>query len=243
MAVGDPQLNYDRPSFPLIEQGEILSCQLTPAGSNYTFVAQLQLDGETGLAIYKPRDGESPLWDFPSGTLYKREYAAYLLDEFLGWNLVPPTVIRDGPYGIGSVQQYVEHDPKRNYYNFGDGYANQLKTIACFDLVANSTDRKANHMLEDVDGKLWSIDHGLTFHAETKIRTVIWDFCGQRIPKRLLNRVSKLKDALDQPDGRLQELVDLLLPEEVTAFQQRVDWVLTEGVYPGLPGRRRSRYR
>ena len=124
-----------------------------------------------------------------------------------------------------------------------DGCADQLRVIACFDLVANSTDRKANHMLEDVDGKLWSIDHGLTFHAETKIRTVIWDFCGQRIPKRLLNRVSKLKDALDQPDGRLQELVDLLLPEEVTAFQQRVDWVLTEGVYPGLPGRRRSRYR
>jgi hypothetical protein len=243
MAVGDAQVNFDRPSFPLIEQGEILSCQLTPAGSNYTFVAQLQLDGETGLAIYKPRDGESPLWDFPSGTLYKRELAAYLLDEFLGWNLIPPTVIRDGPYGIGSVQQYVEHDSKRNYHNFGDGYANQLKTIACFDLVANSTDRKANHMLEDVDGKLWSIDHGLTFHADTKIRTVIWDFCGQRIPKRLLTRVSKLKEALDQPAGRLKELVDLLLPEEVTALHQRVEWVLTEGVYPGLPGRRGGRRR
>ena len=102
--------------FQLITQGEILSCQLTPAGSNYTFLAQLQLGDQTGLAIYKPRDGEAPLWDFPTGTLYKREYAAFLLDQFLGWNLIPLTVIRDGPYGIGSVQQYIEHDPKRNYY-------------------------------------------------------------------------------------------------------------------------------
>ena len=227
-------------SFQLIEQGEILSCQLTPAGSNYTFLAQLQLEGQTGLAIYKPRDGEAPLWDFPSGTLYKREYAAYLLDQFLGWNLIPLTVIRDGPYGIGSVQQYIEHDPKRNYYNLGDGTSHQLKTIACFDLVANSTDRKAQHILEGLDGKLWSIDHGLTFHAHTKIRTVIWDFCGQRIPKRLLNRVAKLRDELHEPDGTLKELVDLLLPEEVIAFEHRVEWVLSEGVYPGIPGRRRS---
>ena len=235
-------MNFDQSAFQLLEQGEILSCQLTPSGSNYTFLAQLQFDGRTGMAIYKPRDGEAPLWDFPSGTLYKREYAAYLLDECLGWNLVPPTVIRDGPYGIGSVQQYVDHDPKRNYHNFGDGNTNQLKTIACYDLLANSTDRKANHLLEDLDGKLWSIDHGLTFHADTKIRTVIWDFCGQRIPKKLLNRVAKLKDELRQPEGRLKELIDLLLPQEVTALEQRVEWVLTEGVYPGLPGRRRSRY-
>ena len=235
-------MNVNQATFQLLEQGEILSYQLAPAGSNYTFLAQLQLGEQTGLAIYKPRDGESPLWDFPSGTLYKREYATYLLDEFLGWNLVPPTVIRDGPYGIGSVQQYVEHDPKRNYYNMADANVGQLKTIACFDLVANSTDRKANHILEDVDGKLWSIDHGLTFHADTKIRTVIWDFCGQLIPKRLLNRVAKLRDELDQPQDRLKELVELLLPEEVAAFKQRVEWVLTEGVYPGLPGRRRNRY-
>ena len=84
-------MKFDKSTFQLIEQGEILSCQLTPTGSNYTFLAQIQLGDQTGLAIYKPRDGESPLWDFPSGTLYKREYAAYLLDEFLGWNLVPPS--------------------------------------------------------------------------------------------------------------------------------------------------------
>ena len=235
-------MTLNQSAFRLIEHGEIVSCQLTPAGSNYTFVAQLQLEDETGLAIYKPKQGEAPLWDFPSGTLYKRELAAYLLDEFLGWNLIPPTVIRDGPYGVGSVQQYVEHDPKRHYYNFDQVDINRLKAIACFDLVANSTDRKANHILEDLDGKIWSIDHGLTFHADMKIRTVIWDFCGQRIPRRLLSRVGTLQRELQDPQGRLKELVDLLLPEEVTAFRQRVDWVLDEGVYPGLRRRRRSRY-
>ena len=234
-------MTFDQSTFDLLTRGEMVSCQLTPAGSNYTFLAQMQLDGRTGLAIYKPRDGESPLWDFPSGTLYKREYAAYLLDGILGWDLIPPTVIRNGPHGIGSVQLYVEHDPKQNYYTLGDENANQLKTIACFDLVANSTDRKANHVLVDADGKLWSIDHGLTFHADTKIRTVIWDYCGERIPKKLLNSVENVSRQLPDPQGKLKELVDLLLPEEVVAFQRRVDWVLAEGVYPGLPGRTRRR--
>jgi len=234
-------LTLDQSTFELLTDGEILSCQLTPTGSNYTFLVQLHIGDKTGLAIYKPRDGESPLWDFPSGTLYKREYAAYLLSDVLGWGLIPPTVIRDGPYGIGSVQQYVEHDPKQNYYTLGDEIGSQLRTIACFDLVANSTDRKANHLLVDTDGKLWSIDHGLTFHADTKIRTVIWDYCGERISKKLLNAVGNLSRQLSDPQGKLKELVELLLPEEVVAFQKRVEWVLAEGVYPGLPGRTRRR--
>ena len=150
-------------------------------------------------------------------------------------------MIRDGPYGIGSVQQYIEHDPKQNYYTLGDDISNQLRTIACFDLVANSTDRKANHMLVDADGKLWSIDHGLTFHSDTKIRTVIWDYCGERIPKKLLNGVANLGRQLENPQGKLKELVELLLPEEVVAFQNRVEWVLADRVYPGLPRRSRRR--
>ena len=234
-------MTLDQSTFELLTDGEILSCQLTPTGSNYTFLVQLQIGGRTGMAIYKPRDGESPLWDFPSGTLYKREYASYLLDDILGWNLIPTTVIRDGPYGIGSVQHYVEHDPKQNYYTLGDEIGNQLRTIACFDLVANSTDRKANHMLVGTDGKLWSIDHGLTFHADTKICTVIWDYCGERISKKMLNAVENLSRKLSNPKGKLKELVGLLLPEEVVAFQKRVEWVLSEGVYPGLPGNNRGR--
>lgn len=242
-------MNVDPVTIEVLKHGEIVSCQLTPAGSNYTFLAQVHLGDHTCPAIYKPRDGEAPLWDFPSGTLYKREYAAYLLSQVLDWNFIPFTIIREGPYGIGSVQQFVEHNPRENYYTLTqdeanhEGRSNELQTIACFDLVANSTDRKANHLIVGTDGKLWSIDHGLTFHADTKIRTVIWDFAGEPIPKYLLAALTGLAAKLEKPQGRLQELLEQLRPEEIVALSDRVQWVLGERVYPGTPGRRRSRYR
>jgi uncharacterized repeat protein (TIGR03843 family) len=113
--------------------------------------------------------------------------------------------------------------------------------VACFDLVANNTDRKAVHLLLGPDGKLWGIDHGLTFHADTKIRTVIWDFCGEAIPEPLLVSLARLSQQLRSPQGRLKELLDLLLPEEVVALQKRLNWVLAERVYPGVPGMRSRR--
>ena len=229
----------------IIRRGEIVSAQLTPLGSNYTFLVNISLDGKESLAIYKPRDGEAPLWDFPSGTLYKREYAAYLLSEVLGWDIVPFTIIRDGPHGVSSVQQFVEHDPKQNYYTLEDGCADQLRVIACFDLVANSTDRKANHLLVDEDGKIWSIDHGLTFHSDMKVRTVIWDFCSEPIPAGLLNSLTKFRQCLDAPrdsfSSLLEELVTVLPPDEIDALKRRLDWILEERVFPGLPGRSRRR--
>ena len=232
----------------IIRHGEIISYQLTPMGSNYTFLVKLSWEGNESLAIYKPRDGEAPLWDFPSGTLYKREYAAYLLSEILGWNIVPFTVIRDGPHGIGSVQEFIEHDPRQNYYTLEDGCADQLRVIACFDLVANSTDRKANHLLIGDSGKLWSIDHGLTFHSDMKVRTVIWDFCSEPIPTPLLESVAQLRERLELPASRdigmpdqLLDLVTVLPDDEVVALKRRLDWVLEERVFPGLPGRNRRR--
>ena len=229
----------------IIRHGEIVSYQLTPLGSNYTFVVKIEMDGNESQAIYKPREGEAPLWDFPSGTLYKREYAAYLLSEILGWNIVPFTIIRDGPYGIGSVQEFVDHDPKQNYYTLEDGCADQLRVVACFDLVANSTDRKANHLLMGDGGKIWSIDHGLTFHSDMKVRTVIWDFCSEPIPERLLNSLTQLRERLDSSvedhPSLLKELLNLLPSEEVRALKRRLDWVLEERIYPGLPGRNRRR--
>ena len=229
----------------IIRHGEIISAQLTPLGSNYTFLVKIMLEGSEVLGIYKPRDGEAPLWDFPSGTLYKREYAAYLLSEILGWNIVPFTIIRDGPHGVGSVQQFVNHDPKQNYYTLEDGCADQLRVIACFDLVANSTDRKANHLLIGDGGKLWSIDHGLTFHSDMKVRTVIWDFCSEPIPPPLLGSLTQLRERLDFPIDSLptllKELVPLLPPDEVDALRRRLDWILEERVYPGMPGRDRRR--
>ena len=229
----------------VLRHGEILSCQLTRLGSNYTFVVNVALDGVEAYGIYKPRDGEAPLWDFPNGTLYKREYAAYLLSDILGWDLVPFTIIRDGPYGVGSVQEVIEHDPKENYYTLGGEYADQLRIVCCFDLVANSTDRKPNHLIISPDGKLWSIDHGLTFHSDVKIRTVIWDFGGEPIPDTLLDSLAEFQARLkgpekSMPNGLLQ-LLDLLDPGEVEALKGRLDWVLTERAYPGLQRPRRRR--
>ncbi len=227
----------------VIRDGEVLSYQLTRLGSNYTFLVNIGLEDQEVLAIYKPRDGEAPLWDFPRGTLYKREYAAYLLSDALGWDIVPFTLIRDGPYGIGSVQEFIDHDPKQNYYTLTPEHADQLQVVCCFDLVANSTDRKANHVIQDSDGKLWSIDHGLTFHSDIKIRTVIWDFSSEPIPDPLLDGLTCLQDKLHSPNGgltgSLKELVDILEPGELTALMARLDWVLTERAYPGIPGRRR----
>jgi uncharacterized repeat protein (TIGR03843 family) len=231
-------MGVDQSDLDLLRQGEIVSSQLTPVGSNYTFLVKLSLASRTGLAIYKPRDGEAPLWDFPRGTLYKREYAAYLLSQVLGWDFIPPTVIREGPHGIGSLQRFVEHDPRQNYYSLTPAEATALKMVACFDLVANNTDRKAGHLLLDAGGKLWGIDHGLTFHADTKIRTVIWDFKGQPIPEPLLVSLRRLATQLRIPQAELQELLDLLPLEEVRALERRLAWVLTEGVYPGGPGQR-----
>lgn len=232
----------------LLQYGEFLSCELTPAGSNYTFLAELAHNGRYGRAIYKPAQGEIPLWDFPTGTLYKRECAAYLLSRALGWDFIPLTIIRDGPYGIGSAQLYVEHDPRENYYTIARDSrdaadADQLRMICCFDLVANNTDRKASHVLRGATGKLWGIDQGLTFHADTKIRTVIWDFGEEPIPEILLEPLRRLCGRLLTPTGEVAQLLSLLDAAEVRALLQRLQWVLNEGVFPGIPGRRRQRRR
>ncbi len=232
-------MNLDQSTQEFLLQAEILSCELTPAGSNYTFLAKLRLGDREGFAIYKPKEGEVPLWDFPPGTLYKRECAAYLLSEILGWDFIPLTIIREGPYGIGSVQQFIEHDPKQNYYTLNETNGDELRMIACYDLVANNTDRKAGHIIQGLDGKLWGIDQALTFHADTKIRTVIWDFCGEEIPGEHLNSLRDFGQRLATPAGRVKELLELLRPEEVESLHQRLDWVLQERAYPGLPGRRR----
>lgn len=229
----------------VIRLGQVVSHQLTRLGSNYTFLVKIEHEGNETLAIYKPRDGEAPLWDFPNGTLYKREYAAYLLSDALGWDIVPFTIIRDGPYGIGSVQQFIDHDPRENYYTLTPEHAAQLQVVCCFDLIANSTDRKANHLIQDNDGKLWSIDHGLTFHSDIKIRTVIWDFGSQPIPEPLLVALTTLGTQLQSPEeqlnGSLKELVNTLEPAELEALKGRLAWVLAERAYPGTPMRRRRR--
>jgi len=175
-----------------------------------------------------------PLWDFPNGTLYKREYAAYLLSQILGWDLIPLTIIRDGPRGVGSLQLYVPHDPRVNYFTIRESHSDVLRVMACFDLVANNADRKAIHCIQGPDGKIWGIDHGLTFNSVIKVRTVIWDFGGEPIPDQLLSALSAFLKELIHPRGRVLELLRLLAKDEVAALVQRTAWLLEIREYPGL---------
>lgn len=204
--------------------------------SNYTFLVTMTKDDMSLPAVYKPRKGERPLWDFPDGTLCNRERAAYLTSDVLGWGVVPPTALRDGVHGVGSVQFYVHHDPKLNYFSFDDEMAPQLARMALFDVLVNNADRKGGHVLLDDNGQLWGIDHGITFNEEHKLRTVIWDFAGGQVPAALMSDVETLCATLQDADSDYRtELATLLMRRELDAFQRRIDRVLQTRRYP-TPG-------
>jgi uncharacterized repeat protein (TIGR03843 family) len=218
----------------LLEQATILECKGLPWGSNYTFAVGLDAgDGRQVLGIYKPRRGEVPLWDFPDGTLYRRERAAYLTSVVLDWRFVPPTVIRDGPYGIGSVQLYIDPDPRASFELFRAVHADELRRIAAFDFLTNNADRKGAHfLLGRQDGQIWGIDHGLCFNAAPKLRTVIWDYCGEPIPEPLLADIRALRADSLRLKTLFDQLEPLLLPEELEALLHRFDLIVERGEYP-----------
>jgi hypothetical protein len=205
-------------------------------GSNYAELVTVQ-DGELCvLAVYKPRRGERPLWDFPDGTLCYREMLAYYVSQTLGWSLVPPTLLREGPHGLGSLQLFIAHHSGISYFNLDDRFAGQLQRFALFDWIVNNADRKGGHVLLDASGKLWGIDHGLTFHAAPKLRTVIWEYAGQPVPEVLLADVESLRVQLISGESKLRALLDsYLVPREVTSLLGRVEQVLRTGQFP-LPG-------
>ena len=218
-------------------QGQFLN------SSNYTFLAQLDFEGQRLPVVYKPVRGERPLWDFPANTLSKRETAAFSLSELLGWNLVPPTIFRrKGPLGRGSLQYYLEHDPQQHYFTFSEAERQRLRPFAVFDLLVNNADRKGGHILLDADGDLWGSDHGVCFHVEDKLRTVIWDFAGQALPEELMADVERVAAELSQPDsaGRTA-LLGLLRPSEVKAVARRARRLLEAGTFP-LPGKDRRAF-
>ena len=219
-------------------RARIEDCELVPWGSNYTFAVLLSDPAEERdeeLAIYKPVAGEIPLWDFPTDTLYRREYASYLVSQRLGWHFIPPTVIRDGPHGSGSVQQYIEAEQEEHYFSFRDECREDLERIALFDIITNNADRKAGHTLRDAaDGRIWGIDHGLTFNVEPKLRTVIWDFQLEPIAEHLRHDLSRI--ARDETLAR--QLSRHLTPPEVRAFQKRATSLARQGVFPPLTSRR-----
>jgi len=203
-------------------------------GSNYTFLVDIHYQDRTYPAVYKPTRGEQPLWDFEENTLALREVAAYIVSERLGFHIVPFTTLRqEGPYGAGSLQQFIEHDPNYHYFNFTPEDKLLLKPVVLFDLLINNADRKGGHVFFSADAhQLFAIDHGICFHEDDKLRTVLWDFGGQQIPDDLLSH-------LDINSNLLADLEPYLSPNEILALQSRADSILKRRIFPRQPRDRR----
>lgn len=204
-------------------------------GSNYTFLVEVTYEDQTYPAVYKPKRGEQPLWDFPESSLAHREVAAYLISEALGLHIVPFTILREeGPYGAGSLQQFIDYDPEYHYFNFTSEDKDLLRPVVLFDLLVNNADRKGGHVFfESETHKLFAIDHGICFHEEDKLRTVLWDFSGQKIPDDLLAR-------LTLSPNLLADLEPHLSPNEIIALQSRTDAIRKKGLFPRQPRDRRA---
>jgi hypothetical protein len=223
----------------LLEQADFGEVRLLPSGSNYVFAVVLHAGGAgEGVAVYKPCQGENPLWDFPQG-LHRREQASYLVAEALGWRFIPPTVVRDGPHGEGMLQLFIEHDIRQHFFTLRDACADEFKKFFAFDFIVNNADRKGGHCLRGLDGQIWGIDHGLTFHIADKLRTVMWDWAGEPVPKRLLRDVRAFEERLE-PGGELaSQLAELIEPREVQRTRERTAALLETRRFP-VPGAYRS---
>jgi hypothetical protein len=220
-----------------LELGELEPLGLLPRASNYTYLCRIRHEDAELMAVYKPRRGEAPLWDFPEGTLCRREVAAYVVARALGWPRIPPTVLRDGPGGLGSVQRFMAFDPDQHYFTLLEERPDDFRRVALFDVVANNADRKAGHCLLAEDGEVFVIDHGVCFSTEPKLRTVIWDFIGEPIAPPMLEALAWLGRALD--GGDLATRLSALLAEaEVAATRRRVAELVAAGRFPEPgPGR------
>jgi len=217
----------------VLRHGEVEVLGRMPWSSNATYLCEVTCGDDAMRAIYKPRRGERPLWDFPDGTLSRREVAACVLSDGLGWDVVPVTVHRDeGPLGEGALQRFVEHNPEEHYFTLLEGNEDRFREFAVFDILANNTDRKGGHCLHDVlNHEIVGIDHGLTFHPMWKLRTVIWDFADEPVPDALLDDVRRVIAWLD--DGPLGDaLAALLSPPELAALAMRADDLLSDGRFP-----------
>lgn len=219
----------------LLSDGAVLACEPIPYGSNYSFILSLgERRGPRCLGVYKPRRGEAPLWDFPDGTLYRREMAAFLVSQAIGWRFIPPTVVRDGPYGIGSVQFYVAPEDGGSFFHFRRQHRSELQMITLFDHVVNNADRKPSHLIRDQEGRVWGIDHGLTFHEDWKLRTVIFDFCDQPISPELLGTLRAFRSDSARVVALRSQLASLITPREIDVFLERLDFMVARGRFPDL---------
>lgn len=198
--------------------------------SNATLYAIADLAGQEMVCIYKPKAGERPLWDFPDGCLAHREYAAYLVSEHLGFNVVPLTVLRDGPYGEGMAQEWITIDESIDLAKFFATDHPGLRSMALFDAIINNTDRKIGHLLPINDDVVFGCDHGVTFHVEDKLRTVLWQWSGDSL---ITKEIEILKKAVTSLEGELRtQLETLLTTQEIDALAARVQRLLNEGTFP-----------
>ena len=212
----------------LLTLGEISVTGRLIDASNATLFATTTLDGESMACIYKPIAGERALWDFPDGTLAHREYASYLLSKFLDLNLVPVTVLRDGPYGEGMVQEWIDIDESIDLADFFSTKNPQLRAMAFFDAIINNTDRKIGHLLPDNQGKVFGCDHGVTFHVDDKLRTVLWQWAGEPLLESELALLEFLKESLDQNF----DLTEFLTEHEIQALIIRTSRLIDTGTMP-----------
>lgn len=225
----------DAEALARLTEGEVVLEGQFVHGSNDTFLARVEVDGAGPSlhVVYKPRRGEQPLWDFPTGTLARREVAAYALSEALGWSLAPPTVLRRGPMGSGMVQLFIPHDPALHFMALPAPDPAIVHRLATFDVVANNADRKSGHVLSDPEGRLWAIDHGLTFHTEPKLRTVIWEAAGERLAAAVAADLRRVAAALaDRHSDVRRTLLALLTADEVGATVHRAKALLKAGRLP-----------
>lgn len=219
----------------VLGEGDIELLGRMPWSSNATFLVDVCAGDQLLQGIYKPFRGERPLWDFPEG-LYRREVAAYRLSKALGWDLVPPTMLRDGPLGEGSVQLCIPCDFGRHYFHLleEEQHHHTLQRLCAFDIAANSTDRKGGHLLVDAQEHIWAIDNGLTFHAEFKLRTVIWDWADEAVPVDIVDDLQGLLET-----GLPDDLTELLDTFEIDALKTRMRALVREGHFPNDPTGRR----
>lgn len=217
-----------------LAQGELSIEASMPYSSNYTLLTSVEHEGLRLLGIYKPRRGERPLWDFPRGTLYRREMAAYLVSEALDFGLVPPTVVRDGPYGVGMLQLFIENDEEAHLFTMlkEGGYDATIRRLCAFDALINNADRKSGHALKSTGGRLWAIDHGICFHFEHKLRTVLWDFVGEPLPPDVVAALCRFRTCLDSNDSVAQMLAELLEKAEYRALRRRLNQLIESGAFP-----------
>jgi uncharacterized repeat protein (TIGR03843 family) len=224
-----------------LQAGELTVTGQFMQSSNTTFLSRVSYQDLEFQAVYKPQKGETPLWDFPEGTLCKREVAAYTLSETLGWDLVPPTVFRrKAPLGSGALQVFVDNDPNQHYFSFDEKTRQRLKPTVLFDLMINNADRKGGHILLDQDHHLWLIDHGTCFHTEFKLRSVVWEFAGQEIPEPLLSNIQRLKQDLSNKATLKKELLLLLSESELLALKTRINILMQLKTFPFQDKNRRT---